>query len=94
MKFAAVIDYGADRDAVKAGFAEHRAYFRSLLESGQLLAAGPMAEEKGAIWIFQAETPEDAERVVAGDPYYPAGVFVKWQILPLAYWSAKDANAG
>ena len=92
MKFVAVIEYGSDREAKKAHFPEHRLYLRGMLESGQLWAAGLQADNKGAIWVFEAETLADADSIVRGDPLHRAGVFVDWQLHTLAYWSAKEAK--
>ena len=88
MKFALIIEYG-ERDMVKAVASAHRTYLRGLLEGGQLFAAGPLTEDGGALWVLEAETPEQAEEIVRGDPSHAAGAFVKRQVHPLAYWSAK-----
>ncbi len=92
MKFAALIQHGPDQDAVRAIFPEHRAYLRSLLEAGRLVAAGPLTQQAGALWILEAETLPAAEDLIRADPSHAAGVFVGWQVYPLAYWSAKEAK--
>ncbi len=92
MKFAALIHHDPKRGDVRAVFPEHRRYLRSLLEGGQLLAAGPLTDDAGALWIFEAETPEAAAAMIRADPSHAAGVFLKWKIHPLAYWSAKAAK--
>lgn len=92
MKFAAIIEYSLDKKAVKDVFPEHRKYLRSLLEGGQLFGAGPLADNAGALWVVEAETLEHAEQLIRDDPSHAAKVFVKWQIHPLAYWSAKEAK--
>ena len=92
MKFAAIIEYGSDKEQVKAHHPAHRVYLRRFLENGQLRAAGPLAEEAGALWVLDAETAEAAEEIVKADPYVAAGVIVSWKIRPLAYWSAQEAK--
>ncbi len=92
MKLAAFIHHGANRKDVRAAFPGHRRYLRSLLDGGQLLAAGPLANDAGALWIVEAETPEAAETMIRADPSYAAGAFLKWEIYPLAYWSAEAAK--
>ena len=92
MKFAAIIEYGSDREKTKALHPMHREYLRGLLDSGTLLAAGPLSDDVGALWIVDAATIQEAEELVRADPYVEAGVIVKWKIQPLAYWSAREAK--
>lgn len=52
MKVAIVIEYVADREKVRGLQAAHREHLRRYLDSGQLVAAGPLADDAGAIWIL------------------------------------------
>ncbi len=90
MKFIALIEYDADQKKVDAVFPQHREYLRELLGDGRLVAAGPFTEHKGAVYVYEAESREQAEEWVKGDPFGAAGIVVKWQIHPLLYWSAKE----
>ena len=92
MKFAAIIEYGGAGDALKAHHAAHRTYLRTFLESGQLRAAGPFADDTGAIWVLDADSLEAVEGIVKADPLVDAGVIKSWKIRPLAYWSAQEAK--
>ena len=92
MIFAAIIEYSKNTSEVKALHSVHRQYLRSFLENGQLRAAGPFAEDAGALWVLDAESSEQASEIVKGDPYVEAGVIVSWQIRPLSYWSAQEAK--
>ena len=92
MKIATLIEYSQDQDKIKVTAAAHRQYFRRFLDNGQLYAAGPLAENAGALWILEVENTEEVETIIKGDPYFGVGVFVTWQIIPLAYWSAKEAK--
>lgn len=92
MRFAAIIEYGADRDGLRANHPAHRTYLRTFLESGKLWAAGPFADDAGALWVLDADTAEAAEAIVRGDPLVAAGVITDWRIRPLAYWSAQEAK--
>ena len=94
MKFVAIIDYSSDQAAIKTVGPAHRDYFRGLLASGHLLGAGPLADDAGAVWVYEAETPAEAEQRIQDDPYNAAGVFSKWQIHAVAYWSAKASQGG
>ncbi len=90
MKVAAIIEYAQDEEMVKSSFTAQREYLRGFLENGQLFAA--FAEDAGALWILDAETIAAAEAIVKGDPHVAAGVIAKWEMRPLAYWSAKEAK--
>ena len=92
MKFAAIIEYRDDKEGLKAHHAAHRTYLRSFLENGQLRAAGPFADDAGALWVLDAETAEAAEEIVKGDPLVEAGVMTSWKVRPIAYWSAQEAK--
>ena len=92
MKYAAVIEYGGDKARLKAAHAAHRVYLRSFLETGKLRAAGPFSEDAGALWVLDADSAEEAEGIVRGDPLVEAGVITSWAIRPIAYWSAREAK--
>jgi uncharacterized protein len=94
MKFAAFIEDNRDEEQIKATFTAHRQYLRTFLESGQLLAAGPFTDNGGALNIDEAESLDQVEGWLRGDPFHAAGVTVKWRIPPLAYWSPKAAGPG
>ena len=92
MLFAAIIEYGDDKGGLKATHPAHRAYLRTVLASGQLRAAGPFADEAGALWVLEAASAEAAEEIVTGGPLVGAGIITSWRIRPFAYWSAQDAK--
>lgn len=92
MKFAAIIECGADKERLKAAHPAHRAYLRTFLDNGQLRAAGPFSDDAGALWVLDADSAEEVERVVKGDPFVEAGVITGWVIRPIAYWSAQEAK--
>lgn len=92
MKFAIIIHHSTDIEQIKKVQDAHRVYLRGLLDGGQLCAAGPLTDERGALWVCNADTAEIAEDFVKRDPSTAAGVFVTWDVYPLAYWSAKAAK--
>ena len=92
MHIAALITYGHDKEAFKRLYHPHRAYLRTFLDNGQLRAAGPFADDAGALWIIEADTLDAAETIVSADPLVAAGVIVGWKLQPLSYWSAKEAK--
>jgi uncharacterized protein YciI len=59
-----------------------------------LLAAGPFTDNAGALNVYEAETLEQVDKRLRGDPFHAAGVMVKWHIQPLTDWSAKAAGPG
>ncbi len=52
MKYAAMIEYGTDKDRLKAVHPAHRAHLRTFLENGQLRAAGPFSDDAGPLWVL------------------------------------------
>jgi uncharacterized protein len=82
MKFAAMIEYITDQEKVQSVRPTHREYLTKLKESGQLAASGPFTDGSGALIIYEAETPEQAEQLLRSDPFHQAGVFVSWRIRP------------
>ncbi len=94
MIFAAIIEYSPDKGKIAATFPAHRQYLRTLLDGGRLLAAGPFAEDAGALNIYEAGSLEQVDGWLRADPFHAALVSVRWQIRPLAYWSAKAAGPG
>ena len=89
MKFAAVIEYIQDKEKIQSIRPTHRQYLTSLLAKGQLAAAGPFLDDYGALIVYEANTPEEAETLLKGDPFHAGGVFVKWVIRP---WNTVMAN--
>ena len=89
MKYAAIIEYLQDPAKVEASRPPHRAYLTTLKEKGQLALAGPFADGSGALIVYEAATPEEAEALLKGDPFHAHGVFLKWAIRP---WTTVFAN--
>lgn len=92
MKVAAIIEYVQDKERVKAVWPAHRIYLRSFLDTGKLLAAGPVGDESGALWVLDVETLEEADGIVRGDPFVAAGATTGWKVRPFAYWSAQESK--
>ncbi|MER3420861.1 MAG: hypothetical protein C4290_10205 [Chloroflexota bacterium] len=82
MKYAAMIEYIADPDKVQSVRPVHREYLAKLKEQGRLVASGPFADGSGALIIYEADSPEQAEALLKADPFYQAGVFLSWRIRP------------
>ena len=89
MKFAAVIEYITDKDKIQSVRPVHRQYLTSLVTSGRLAASGPFTDDYGALIIYEAESKEEAEKLLKGDPFHQNGIFVHWVIRP---WNPVFAN--
>ena len=82
MKYAAVIDYSQDKTKVEAARPAHRAYLTSLVEKNQLFASGPFEDGSGALIIYEADSPEGVDALMKADPFFAAGVFLRWTVKP------------
>ena len=89
MKFAAVIEYVQDRERIQAVRPAHRQYLAGLRERGQLAASGPFTDDSGALIIYEASSPEEAEQLLRGDPFHQNGIFVRYVLRP---WNPVLAN--
>ena len=74
---------------VGEGFIERRAQFRDehlalawkAADAGELLLAGALAEPtEQALLLFEATTPEVAERFAGADPYVRNGLVKRWRV--------------
>lgn len=82
MKYAAVIEYIRDAAKIDSIRPKHREYLTALLAQGQLACSGPFTDGYGALIVYEAETLEDAEKLIRADPFHDGGVFVKWEVRP------------
>jgi hypothetical protein len=57
-------------DRVRAAAPEHAAYWRALGLRDYL--GGPFADRSGGLITFEADSPEDADRLVGDDPFLRA----------------------
>lgn len=82
MKYAAVIEYIKDAAKIDSIRPKHREYLNSLLAGGKLACSGPFTDGYGALIVYEAESAEDAEKLIRADPFHDGGVFVKWEVRP------------
>lgn len=82
MKYAAVINYIPDQEKVQAVRPAHREYLSQLKSRGKLWASGPFTDGSGALIIYEAESEEEARRLLEGDPFHENGVFASWELHP------------
>jgi len=60
----------SDDPARLEGRPAHRQKLAAHAAAGRLLAAGPFADESGALLVFLVGSREEMDEVVADDPYY------------------------
>jgi uncharacterized protein YciI len=89
MKFAAVIEYCPDKAKILEVRPAHREYLTGVVKSGRLVVGGPYIDDSGAIIIYEAESVEEAEKLLRDDPFAKQGVFVSWTIRP---WKVVMSN--
>jgi len=80
MKFVNYVKYIGDQDKVAAFRSAHREYARRLINEGKLVLAGPLADGIGALFIYEAETRQEAEALLANDPFAKGGVLESYEL--------------
>ena len=83
------IEYVTDKERIQTIRPAHRAYLTSLLSKGKLAISGPFLDDYGALIVYEADSAEEAETLLKGDPFHAAGIFVRWTIRP---WNPVMAN--
>lgn len=71
--FAVQYYYGASPEELDAIRPIHREWLAKLLESGELLASGPMLDNPEALLIFKSESIEALGELLDNDPFEIAG---------------------
>jgi uncharacterized protein YciI len=61
----------------------HRDYLGTLNDAGKLVAAGPFADETGALLIYNVADEAELREILAKDPYTTADVY---EIITLTEW--------
>lgn len=62
-----------DQTARQRARDEHLAYMRGLHDAGQVVLAGPLADESGAMVVFHVADVAAAQQLVDADPYTAVG---------------------
>ena len=92
MKFMTVVEYVPDcSEKLKSIHPAHHNYLKQFLDNGALRAAGPLANDAGALLVLEAKDTAAIDEIVKGDPYATAGLVASWKTRALAYFSAKEA---
>ncbi len=63
---------------------DHFAHIAGIVD--RISVAGPLKDADGAsigsLFVLDVDSPEEAEGVLRADPYFNAGVWERWQVLP------------
>lgn len=71
--FAVTYLYAATQEQLNEIRPIHRQWLAGLLESGQLLASGPMIDTPEALLIFNSESATELSTLLDNDPFDIAG---------------------
>jgi hypothetical protein len=82
MKYAAIAVYTPDPSTIAKARPAHREYLTGLMQQGKLVISGPFADDSGGLLVYEAETPDQVEKLLAEDPFATGGVYVSWEIRP------------
>jgi uncharacterized protein len=82
MKYANFVSYTTDKSKIAAHRPAHREYLSRLIQQGKLMAAGPFADDSGALFVYEAASGEAAAALVAEDPFSINGVFQSTRLKP------------
>ena len=82
MNYAVLYEYCPDKEKIAAHRPAHRQHLNTLLANGQLMAAGPITDDSGALIVYYASNQEELKTFITSDPFHHAGIFVRWQIKP------------
>ena len=60
----------------------HLEKMAALDAQGRVVLAGPLTDKTGSLIVIEADSPEEAQRIVREDPYTVHGVFERVEIHP------------
>jgi uncharacterized protein len=80
MKYASLIQYTPDAATIAAVRPAHREYLTRIKAADKLVMSGPFEGDTGALIVYEAESPEEAESLLKEDPFCKRGVFTSWTI--------------
>ena len=89
MKIVNCVRYVEDLAKVAVLRPAHRSFMSELLRQNKLVAGGPFGDGSGAIFVYEVRDLEEAERLVAEDPYMAGGAIFGYE---LRQWIVVSAN--
>jgi uncharacterized protein len=82
MIYAVLYQYSPDKEKIARVRPAHRLHLTKLLTAGQLLAAGPITDDSGALIVYNAADEVELSSFITTDPFHTEGIFQSWQIKP------------
>jgi uncharacterized protein YciI len=82
MIYAAICKYTPDTSIIAKARPSHREYLTGLQAQDKLVISGPFSDDKGGLLVYEADSPEEVDKMVREDPFAIHGVFVSWEIRP------------
>ena len=79
--FANYAKYGTDKSRLATVRPAHWEYDQSLKSAGKLALAGPLADDKGGLFVYNAVSREEAMSYLKQDPFALEGVFADCELL-------------
>lgn len=82
MKFVVIFEYTLDKERIAAVRPLHRQYLGRLRELGKLAICGPFTDDSGGLIVYETASREEAEDLIANDPFKINGIFKGFQVKP------------
>ena len=80
MIYMCIMDY-PNSGAIAVVRPEHRNYMRGLFKEGKVAAAGSfLPNDDGGLFLYEADSLEEAQRFVDDDPYLRSGVVRSYRL--------------
>ena len=89
MKFVNYAVYITDAARVVAVRPAHREYIKTLLTIQKLAVAGPLNCNEAGIYVYEANSLEEAEELARNDPYKKEGI---WASFKVSLWDVGAFN--
>ena len=80
MRYVNYATYVDDPTVVTQVRPTHRRYTAQLTAAGKLVAGGPFADGSGGLFIYEVASLEEAQAIVAADPYQTEGAFAHTEL--------------
>ena len=81
MIYMCLMDYCEDRNRIAAVRPHHQAYLFALIDQGKLISGGSfLPDSDGGLFLYEAGTLHDAERLVQDDPYIREGLIATYKL--------------
>jgi uncharacterized protein YciI len=88
MIFVNYLQYG-ERERILELRPAHQKYLFGLLEQGKLVAAGSFPEDVGGLYLYETDSQEAAELLMASDPYVQGNAIASFRITA---WEVHGVN--